>query len=216
MYDKKHLTKGFSIIEALIALLLFSIASAVVVSTMVNSLTHLGHENRLSVLEGEKRFAAHALMLDLQAAKVISPYLAGDNPASILCASQLVILNDSNNPDLKGIRLELLKVESSSTNTANGFDIVKVVWFYDSSSKTLKRGSVPLNGFSCTASPLGDPYSAGNSFTVLEGVSPLPGNGPDLFFRTDDLIKIAFSNKLLVLNKTEKEIPFNLEVKVRS
>lgn len=151
---------GFSLIELMVSLTIFSVVSMAVTGYIIDTMRRVGLEARASLASQELNNAFDLMQSEIRMAGAVSPYNVGTDPTIVTCGAQLAVTPNT---------VRFLITHDSSTGTS-GMQIYYVGYQFDSATNTLYRGEV--TGVSTTACtlPATDPLSAGTRQILARNV----------------------------------------------
>lgn len=150
MMKEKAQQHGFSLIELLVSISIFSIIGLGIVGYITDTLKRLGLESRAAIASQELNNAVNLLQAELRMATSVSPYNVGSNPALVTCAAQLTATTTT---------LRFLVVHDNPTSPS-GIQSYYVGYSYNPSTRILYRGEVASPAITSCTLPGADPLTA--------------------------------------------------------
>ena len=178
--------RGFTIVELMVAMLLFSIIGMGLVVFTTHALQGLGAESRVSISALELKNAIGLLSSELKMSSAISPYLPGSDVSLTNCAGAVTVTPTT-------VTFLISEDDSTATSTS-GIRPYFVGYSYDSAAKQLLRGEIQAPGILNCTLPSGSPTSATYAKPLAERVTQIDidGNGTlePIFSLSGDILSI--------------------------
>jgi prepilin-type N-terminal cleavage/methylation domain-containing protein len=159
--------KGFTLVELLVGLAIFSTLSLGVVTVLSQIFGRLAAETRAASAAAEMANIGNLLGTELRLGAAVSPYLPGTNTALSVCSSAVSVTSTT---------LRFLLVHDDATAT-NGRRVLYVGYQYNSGTGQLLRGAVQAPSIMGCTLPAADPLAAGTAFVILDNVTQIDGDG---------------------------------------
>ena len=162
--------KGFTLVEMLVGLTMFSVFSLGLVAYMGSTFQRTNLENRTAIAAQELYNAIELMSNELRMSSVVSPYLPGIDATLVDCSAALSVTNNS---------VKFLVVHDSTAT--RGLSAYYVGYTYDASTNELLRGEIAKTSTTDCTLPGGDPTSSSIAKTIASRVVLLDrdSNGSD-------------------------------------
>ena len=201
--------KGFSLVEALVAITMLNVVGLAAVAFMSKAFGDLSLQSRGALASQEVTNAVKLLSSELRMARSASPYLPGTDPTLVDCTARISVAGDT-------IRFLVPHEDSSSTT---GLSSYYVGYRYDSTTEQLFRGSVQAASTTSCNLPATDPLASNKEQLLAERIVPIDANGDGtnepIFARSGSQITINLGIKVSGKNSTEIVQKLSTVVRIR-
>lgn len=184
-------SRGFTLPEVLVGVLLLAIVSLTVASFSTSVLRRAGTETKVSSASMELKSALSLLSSELRSSATISPYLMGSTPSTVTCGSAFAVTSTT---------VKFLAVEDDSAASTSGLAPYYIGYKYDSATNQLLRGEIVGPTTTACTLPSGDPTSVTYAKVVARDVTQIDadhnGTLDNVFVLNGNLLTINLGIKL--------------------
>lgn len=163
-----HSGRGFTLSELMVGMFLLSFLGMTIAAFSKDVLHRAGLQTNLSLASMELRNALDVMSAELRGSASISPYLVGNNAATVTCTSNLSVSSTS---------VKFLVVEDDSTSSTSGLKPYYVGYSYDSTKRQLLRGEIAAPSVTACSLPAGDPTSTTYAKVIASDVNQIDADG---------------------------------------
>lgn len=174
---------GFSVIELMVSILLFSVVATSIVTFMADSFGRLGVETRASLSTRELKNALGLLQSELRMTGAISPYNVGIDATAVTCGNRLTATSNT----------LYFFVSYDDSSVSSGTQNYYVGYQFSPSENILYRGEVTSGSSNCNI-PVADPLSSANKKILAKDVIQIDANNDGVL----DNVFTKNSNQILV------------------
>ena len=181
---QRHQQRGFTLIEMMVGLGMFSVLAFGMASVSSSVLRDIAVEGRASNATQGLKGALELLSTEMRMSSSVSPYLVGTSAAAVTCSGAF---------NLSTTQLRFMVVQDESTASTSGLQPYYVGYRYDAATKRLLRGEIPGTTISSCTVPAGDPASSTYATVLAEHIVQVDGDG-------DGTVDAAFTGSASTIN----------------